>query len=116
MTTNPEAMRSAASAGFINATDCADYLVAKGMPFRDAYSVTGRLVSYCMSACKTFETLELSEYKGVSELFDDDIYSAIDLDSCISRRNVPGGPSVKAVSAQIESARAFVESRGQIGY
>jgi argininosuccinate lyase len=111
MTVKPDNMRRAASGGFINATDCADYLVKKGMPFRDAYTVVGKLVNYCIANGKTLETLNDSEYKAISELFDDDIYTAIDLKECVERRKVPGGPSESSVLEQIESVRAFLEAR-----
>jgi argininosuccinate lyase len=111
MTVKPDNMRRAASAGFINATDCADYLVKKGMPFRDAYTVVGKLVNYCIANGKTLETLAIAEYNNHSELFEDDIYAAIDLRECVERRNVPGGPAERAVLEQMESMREFVMSR-----
>ena len=70
-------MRRAAAKGFINATDCADYLTKKGMPFRDAYKLTGCMVSDCISKDKTLEELTLDEFKGYSALFENDIYDAI---------------------------------------
>lgn len=84
----PENMRKAAAGGFINATDCADYLVSKGLPFRDAYKATGELVALCIRTGKTLETLELSEYQGVCELFDDGVYDAIKLENCVKRRGL----------------------------
>ena len=84
---HPENMRAAAAKGFINATDCADYLVGKGVPFRDAYSITGRLVNRCTELGLTLEELPLSEYQAVSPAFDESVYEAIDLDNCVARRS-----------------------------
>ena len=101
----PENMRAAAAGGFINATDCADYLVKKGLPFRDAYKITGQLVALCIEKGLTLETLPLSEYQALSPLFDDGVYQAIDLLSCVSLRKVYGGPAAETVAKQIENAR-----------
>ena len=84
----PENMRKAAAGGFINATDCADYLVSKGLPFRDAYKATGELVALCIRENKTLETLSLDEYKNICELFDDGVYEAINLENCVRRRGM----------------------------
>ena len=84
----PENMRKAAAGGFINATDCADYLVSKGLPFRDAYKATGELVALCINTNKTLETLSLEEYQGVCDLFDDGVYEAIKLENCVARRGM----------------------------
>ena len=84
----PENMRKAAAGGFINATDCADYLVSKGLPFRDAYKATGEVVALCIKEGKTLETLPLEEYKGICELFDDGVYEAINLENCVKRRGM----------------------------
>ena len=84
----PSNMRKAAAGGFINATDCADYLVSKGLPFRDAYKATGELVALCIREGKTLETLTIDEYKGVCELFDDGVYDAIKLENCVRRRGM----------------------------
>ena len=102
MTVFKENMRSAAAKGFINATDCADYLVKKGMPFRTAYKITGGLVAYCISQNTTLEELPLNIYKQQSELFDDDIYSAINLDTCVKERKSYGGPAPENVTYEIE--------------
>lgn len=96
-------MRNAAAKGFINATDCADYLVYKGLPFRDAYKATGQLVALCIDKGLTLETLPVEEYKNVCDLFDNDVYEAIDLDNCVSKRTVKGGPSPKCVLEEIEA-------------
>ena len=84
---HPENMRAAAAKGFINATDCADYLVGRGIPFRDAYSITGRLVNRCTELGLTLEELPLSEYQAVTPAFDESVYEAIDLDNCVARRS-----------------------------
>ena len=84
----PENMRKAAAGGFINATDCADYLVSKGLPFRDAYKATGELVALCIKEGKTLETLTLDEYKNICDLFDNGVYEAIKLENCVARRGM----------------------------
>lgn len=81
-------MRKAAAKGFINATDCADYLVSKGLAFRDAYKATGEIVALCIKKGETLETLPLSEYKQICELFDDGVYEAIKLENCVKRREM----------------------------
>mgnify|MGYP004517619049 FL=1 len=100
-----ENMRAAAAKGFINATDCADYLVKKGMPFRDAYKITGTLVGICVDSGKTLETLPLSQYKELSELFEEDVYDAIRLETCAMARNSIGGPAKESVEQQIAWAK-----------
>lgn len=98
----PDRMRTAAAKGFINATDCADYLVKKGMAFRDAYKITGELVAQCVSSDKTLEELPLDEYRRKSDLFEKDIYSAINLEACCELRTSFGGPSRESVLHQAE--------------
>jgi argininosuccinate lyase len=88
---NKENMRKAAAEGFINATDGADYLTAKGMPFRSAYKIMGEIVAYCIESKKTLEALPLEEYRKFSDLFGEDIYNAIDLDNCVAKRTSRGG-------------------------
>ena len=100
----PANMRRAAAKGFINATDCADYLTKKGMPFRDAYKLTGCMVSDCIAKDKTLEELTLDEFKGYSALFENDIYDAIDLIKCCEGRTSYGGPSEASVNNQIRLA------------
>ena len=104
----PENMRKAAAAGFINATDCADYLVGKGLPFRDAYKATGTLVARCIAEGLTLETLPLSAYKDVCPLFEDDVYPFISLERCAAARRVYGGPAPENVLAQAARVRALV--------
>ncbi|MBQ5989282.1 MAG: argininosuccinate lyase [Oscillospiraceae bacterium] len=106
MRINRENMRNAAARGFINATDCADYLVKKGMPFRDAYKITGQLVALCIEKNETLETLPLEEYRNFTDLFDKDVYDAISLETCVNQRNSYGGPSPEAVKVQIEKTKA----------
>ncbi len=101
MTARPDTMRSAAQNGFINATDLADWMVAHGLPFRDAYKISGQLVARCMADGLVLETLPLSVYREYSELFDDSVFEAIDLDACVERRISEGGTSVSSVEAQI---------------
>ncbi len=105
MTALPENMRNAAAGGFINATDCADYLVSKGLPFRDAYKATGELVAFCIEKGVTLETLELSEYQAICELFDIGVYDAINLDNCVNDRTSLGGPAPQNVQAQVVRVR-----------
>ncbi len=101
----PENMRKAAAKGFINATDAADYLVYKGLPFRDAYKATGQLVALCIDKELTLETLPLEEYKAVCDLFEEDVYKAIDLDECVKKRTVKGSPSPECVLREIKDTR-----------
>ena len=105
----PENMRKAAAGGFINATDCADYLVGKGLPFRDAYKCTGQLVALCIEKGTTLEDLPLEEYRTVCALFDNDLYDAISLEHCVSRRTCIGAPApenVRAEAARVEAMLA----------
>ena len=104
MKTLPANMRRAAAKGFINATDCADYLTKKGMPFRDAYKLTGCMVSDCIAKDQTLEELTLDEFKTYSALFENDIYDAIDLIKCCEGRTSYGGPSEASVNNQIRLA------------
>lgn len=101
----PENMREAAAKGFINATDCADYLVRKGIPFRDAYKITGEIVRSCIENNLTLETFPLEKYKEFSPKFEEDIFESINLETCIMQRKVVGGPSPESVKAQIEYTR-----------
>lgn len=109
MTVLKDNMRNAAAKGFINATDCADYLVGKGLPFRDAYKATGELVALCIDKNLTLETLPIEEYKNICPLFDDEVYTSINLEKCVADRLVPGGPSKESVEAQIKAAKDFIK-------
>ena len=111
MTVRTDNMRKAAGRGFINATDCADYLTKKGMPFRDAYTVTGRLVADCTARGKTLEELTLEELREVSDLFGQDVYEALNLENCMALRNSFGGPARESVERQIALIEAFTEAR-----
>ena len=101
MTAKPENMKKAAQGGFINATDLADYLVKKGLPFRSAYKISGQIVAQCIRDGLVLETLPLSEYKAYSDLFEEDLYKDIDLLTCVEKRISEGGTSVASVEAQI---------------
>ena len=111
LTVLPKNMRNAASGGFINATDCADYLTKKGMPFREAYMIVGRLVNLCIKAGETLDTLPLKDFRSISNLFDADVYQALELKTCVNGRKVYGGPAAESVKTQIANIKAFVEER-----
>ena len=109
-TVRADRLRKAASGGFINATDCADYLVKKGMPFRDAYKISGRLVAYCIDNSTDFESLPLETYKTYSPLFDNDVYEAVNLENCVNGRLAYGGPSEKSVLHQIGLVKTYLSN------
>ncbi len=111
MTVRTDNMRKAAGRGFINATDCADYLTKKGLPFRDAYTVTGKLVADCAAKGKTLEELTIEELKTVSDLFEEDVYEALNLENCMALRSSYGGPAVSETTRQIKAIESFVEER-----
>ena len=111
LTVLPKNMRNAASGGFINATDCADYLVKKGMPFREAYMIVGRLVNMCIKSGETLDTLPLKDFRSISNLFDADVYQALELKTCVNGRTVYGGPAADSVKQQIANIKAFMEAR-----
>lgn len=113
MTVKADNMRAAAERGFIAATDCADYLVRKGLPFRDAYTVVGKIVNLCISSGRTLETLPIEEYRELCPLFDEDVYEAIKLETCIASRVSLGSPSPENVRRQLASLRAFIAERSQ---
>ena len=102
MTPLPDNMKKAAQNGFINATDLADYLVGKGLPFRDAYKISGRLVAACIAGGVVLETLPLASYRAVCPLIEDDVYDAVNLENCVSRRISEGGTCVASVERQIK--------------
>ncbi|WP_418704313.1 argininosuccinate lyase [Anaerotruncus massiliensis (ex Liu et al. 2021)] len=109
MTVLKENMRAAAAKGFINATDCADYLTKKGVPFRDAYKITGGLVAECIRRGLTLETLPLEDYRAASGVFAEDVYGAINLETCVKGRLSEGGPSPDAVKKQLALIAKFLE-------
>ena len=104
MTAKPEAMKKAAQRGFINATDLADYLVRKGLPFRSAYKISGAIVGDCVRSGVVLEELPLETYQQYSDLFDSDVYEAIDLTACVEKRTSAGGPA--KVQEQIDYVTA----------
>lgn len=108
-----ENMRAAAAGGFINATDCADYLVKKGMPFREAYKITGALVAECIEKNETLETLSLENYQSASPLFTEDIYQAISLETCVLERKSYGGPSPESTKCQIAEVKEALKNGGK---
>ena len=109
MRVNSENMYRAAQGGFINATDLADYLVKKGMPFRAAYKTVGQLVALCIEKNTVLDELSLDEYKKHSELFAEDLYESIRLETCVNKRISEGGTCVESVEAQIEAVRNFLQ-------
>ncbi len=111
LTVNRANMRKAANGGFISATDCADYLAKKGMPFREAYGIVGKLVGHCVDTGHSLEDLPLEEYKKVSPYFEADVYDALSLETCVGGRKVYGGPAPEAVQVQIDNLKAFVRER-----
>lgn len=112
MAVKKDNMRAAAAKGFINATDCADYLTKKGVPFRDAYKVTGGLVALCIEKGLTLETLPMEDYRQAHPLFGEDVYQAISLDTCVNCRTSEGGPAPASVQKQIMLAERFLETNG----
>ncbi len=109
MTINKDNMRQAARKGFMNATDAADWLVKHGVPFRDAHAIIGQLVLYCINSNKNLDDLTLDEYKAVSDVFTEDIYNAIDLDTCVNTRIVEGGPSEKYIKKLIDINKKAID-------
>ena len=110
MKINASVMYKAASKGFTNATDAADYLVKKGLPFREAHEIIGKMVAYCVNHSKGIDELTMEEFKSFSDKIDDDIYTAISLETCVNDRKVPGGPAREAVEAAIISAKEFLSN------
>ena len=110
LTANIDNMKKAAQTGFINATDLADYLVKKGMPFRTAYKISGSIVAKCIKENKVLETLTLEEYRGFSELIDSDVFEDIDLNVCVEKRISEGGTSVSSVEKQIKFVKEKLDN------
>jgi len=100
-------MLSAAKGGFTNATDVADYLVKKGVPFRDSHFIVGKLVAYCIENGKNIEDMDINELKKFSDKFGNDVYESISLEACVNERKLPGGPSFETVSASIQKIKEF---------
>ena len=107
---NNERMVKSARGGFTNATDAADYLVKKNVAFRDAHEIVGRLVLYGIENNKELDDFSLEEFKNISEVFDNDIYDAISLKTCVEKRNTKGAPGLKAINDEIEASRKLLES------
>lgn len=105
-----DTMCRAAGGGFSNATDVADYLVKKGLPFRSAHEVVGKMVLYCINQNKAIDELSMTELKEFSEIIEDDVYGEISLETCVNMRNIPGGPAKEQVSKAIENGKSFLES------
>ncbi len=105
-----ESMYKAAQGGFTNATDVADYLVKKGIPFRSAHEIIGNMVLYCIKNDKAIDALSMDEFKSFSEKIGEDVYAEISLEKCVSGRNLPGGPAADSVMASIETGRIFLEA------
>ena len=108
---NKEIMAKSATKGFINATDAADYLVKKGMPFRDAHRVIGEIVLYCIERSIAIDDMKIDELKEFSELFDNDIYEEISLKTCVSKRLTAGAPGERSMIEAIEKENAFLAVR-----
>jgi argininosuccinate lyase len=111
LTLRRDNMKKAASGGFINATDCADYLTKQGVPFRDAYKIVGRLVNQCIKTGETLETMTLRDFNAISKDFHDDVYDALDLRTCVGERKVIGGPAPEEVTRQIQKIEAFIQEQ-----
>jgi argininosuccinate lyase len=106
---NAAVTRKAASAGFLNATDVADYLAKRGVPFREAHEVTGKLVAHCLREGKELDQLTLEELRGFNAIFDNDVYADMNLDNVVNRRNSAGGTSSTQVQLQLRQAESALE-------
>ena len=104
-----DVLRKAATQGFTNATDAADYLVGKGVPFRDAHAVIGRMVLACLEKGCAIDDLSLDEMKTFSDAFEEDIYEALKLETCADRRNTTGGPGTDAMKEMIRRNQSYLE-------
>ncbi|MBR3123632.1 MAG: argininosuccinate lyase, partial [Prevotella sp.] len=105
MTVRKERMRAAAKEGFINATDLADYLTKKGMPFRNAYKITGQIVAFCIDSGTDLESLSLEDYRSFSPLFEADLYDEIALETCVNKRISKGGTGRESVLEQLKTVK-----------
>ena len=108
MTFRPEVMEASARNGFTNATDAADYLVGKGVPFRDAHGIIGQMVLHCIEAHKSLDDLSLEEFRSFSEAFDEDVYEAISVKTCVGKRLTDGAPGPGAMDREIAEAREWL--------
>jgi argininosuccinate lyase len=111
---NKERMYASANGGFTNATDAADYLVGHGVPFRDAHGIIGRLVLYCIDQGKAIDELSLEELQSISPVFESDIYDAISMETCVSKRLTIGAPGQEAMRRVIEQEREYLAEEWQI--
>ena len=111
MKVNKENMYEGAKGGFTNATDAADYLVKKGLPFRDAHAVIGNMVFYCIENNKAIDDLTMDEFKTFSDIIEDDIYDAVSMKTCVNDRNVIGGPAKAVTLEAIEKAEKFISEQ-----
>ena len=102
-------MKKSATGGFTNATDAADYLVGHGVAFRDAHTIVGKLVLYCIDKDISLDQMTLEEYKAISPVFEEDIYDAISLETCIDRRNTLGAPGPEAMKKVIGINKEWIE-------
>ena len=105
---NKENMERSAAGGFTNATDAADYLVGKGVPFRDAHSIVGQLVLYCIYKGIALDDMTLEEYKAISPVFENDVYDAIAISTCVEKRNTIGAPGPEVMKKTIEAYRDYL--------
>ncbi len=110
MRINEDKMHEACKTGFLNATDAADYLVKKGVPFRECHEIIGKIVLYCIKENKCMEEMKLEEYRSFSKVFAEDIYDEISMEKCVKRKNSEGGTGAAAMLIQLEKAKAFLES------
>jgi len=108
-TWNKDVMKASARLGFTNATDAADYFTKKGLPFRDAHEVVGKLVLLCEQNGKAIDELSLGDLKSLSPIFENDVYDALSLETCVDKRNVYGGPSASSVKKHIELMIEFTK-------
>jgi argininosuccinate lyase len=114
MTVYEKNMYSAAQKGFINATDLADYLTKRGMPFRAAYKTVGQIVAYAIANGKVLEEIELEAYKKFNPLFDADLYEEISLKNCVNKRISAGGTGPASIEQQIQAVREFLKREKDI--
>ena len=108
MKINQETMYNAAKGGFANATDMADYLVKKGIPFRDSHEIIGRMVAYCLEKNISIDDMSMDEFKFFTDKIETDVYDAISLNTCINERKLPGGPAKESVLEQIKKGKDFI--------
>ncbi len=109
MSVKADNMMKAAQGGFINATDLADYLAKKGLPFRSAYKIVGEIVAFCIANNKVLETVTMEEYKQFSDVFEDDLYNEINLETCVNKRTSAGGTGPDSVETQIKFIKDFIK-------